>query len=59
MTVMKPCPFCGGTDLEVYEYAEIPEEIRSIVYYVACTDANCTRMRSDVEQAVLAWNKRG
>ena len=53
---LKPCPFCGGTRIEVYDYDYgITETIG-----VRCKDcgAHIENMFESDEEAVEAWNRR-
>lgn len=49
---MKPCPFCGGSELDVIE----PHETGRWVYCVECGAMGPTRQT--YEMAVSAWDER-
>lgn len=53
MPKREPCPFCGGTDLEVAESI--------LSYFVVCMDSNCEAQgprRYSLPESIKAWNKR-
>lgn len=52
MAKLKPCPFCGRTELEiVIVYGED--------YYVGClTCTACGQSCETYEEAIEAWNRR-
>ena len=52
MAELKPCPFCGGKDLQVVNvYGED--------YYVDCqTCTTCGPSADTYEEAIEAWNRR-
>ena len=54
---LKPCPFCGSTDIEVEEY--LPESCCTKFWKVACTDC-CGGFQSEhnKKEAVAIWNRR-
>lgn len=56
---LKPCPFCGGEAIIVYE------AIRESVYgetirgtTIGCRDCECHMFYTNRELAIEAWNKR-
>ena len=51
MNNLKPCPFCGGTDLRMGEAHE--------AVYVNCPDCDTDGpMRHTDQEAITAWNTR-
>lgn len=62
---LKPCPFCGSTDLFIndvdYRFNEVvPEEQRGIYKAVVCYECNARGSEKNSEnKATLAWNSRG
>ena len=55
---LKPCPFCGGTDLTMYSSGIIRAD-----YVVYCNTCNIktglgTVKRQSEESVVAAWNRR-
>lgn len=55
MNELKPCPFCGSTDIKVHG----PYFIEDRYVMVKCNDCNCnTAIYKTVDQAVEAWNRR-
>lgn len=56
MKDLKPCPFCGSTNVEVR-----PDEADEVMFVVYCRHSAChiyVGFFDDEEQAVIAWNKR-
>lgn len=54
MYELRQCPFCGKTNLKIYE-------ARKDYFYVECETAHCNTLgpgRSTKRRAVAAWNKR-
>ena len=52
MADLKPCPFCGGTDLHVVS-------VYGTEYYVDCfTCTTCGPYGETYEEAIEAWNRR-
>lgn len=54
---LKPCPFCGGKDLE----KEVIDGIEGMIYRVSCPHcANTMPMTVDtsMEEAIRIWNTR-
>ena len=49
---LKPCPFCGSTNIDITEYA-------AVMVFVQCDDCGATFPHFDgKEEAVSAWNRR-
>ena len=53
MYKLKPCPFCGGTDIMIKD-----EETWSYIWCGDCLMASWQREACSVEDNVEAWNKR-
>ena len=50
---LKPCPFCG----------QIPKVLGKFYFCISCENPDCmkkpeTRYYHEIENAVIAWNKR-
>lgn len=63
MSELKPCPFCGGTNISMVE--ELSEKERCAVSYVnlRCTELNCCMPEQRLSycneaDAIKAWNNR-
>ncbi len=57
MTELKPCPFCGGDNIDI-----MPADIitRTQYWRIFCFECGCTQTpTSNKEDAIKAWNKRG
>lgn len=50
MTTPKPCPFCGGNDLKIYEHTNAG--------YVVCNSCDAYGPAARVAAPVEAWNQR-
>ena len=53
MTELKPCPFCGGTDLNVKK--------GKYMWWVECCNADCRASggcQHYKKEAIEAWNRR-
>jgi len=51
---LKPCPFCGGEDVEIVEHCgEFGWS-----YTVECLDCDCNAKQLEKSYAVAAWNRR-
>ena len=54
ITILKPCPFCGSTNISVVEAG-----IRTDIWFVQCEDCTATFPHFDSKaEAVMAWNRR-
>lgn len=50
---LKPCPFCGGTTIEICERSWVREA------YASCAKCNTDGpLRETLEEAIKAWNTR-
>jgi Lar family restriction alleviation protein len=65
MIVFKPCPFCGSTDIQVYEQDVTGPYDRCIVlnYTPGCSTSEClgeygSCFFETAEKAIEAWNQR-
>lgn len=56
---IKPCPFCGGTDIEYYEtdFGRADEPYSYIIRCNGC-NANVYAESGEYEDAITLWNKR-
>jgi len=53
---LKPCPFCGSTDLKI---SAQEADLYGDVLFVHCKDCDaCGPAHEDAEDAKAAWNKR-
>lgn len=58
---LKPCPFCGSTDIQVHYYDPSGGRHKSPLigsYRVRCTNCYCTIHKPTMTEAEEAWNKR-
>ena len=53
MKQLKPCPFCGSTDIVK---TDPPSPTTNVLYIISCS--NCDATVYDLEDSVSAWNKR-
>lgn len=54
MAKLKPCPFCGGTNIDCLEAG-----FRTGVWFVQCDECYATFPDFDSEaEAIKAWNRR-
>ena len=55
---LKPCPFCGSTDIDTYETDTGIMGLRGY-HYVMCGDCYAETSKMDKKQdAVKLWNRR-
>lgn len=55
MTELKPCPFCGGTNVVVDEFWERYDE----PYFIACNECGASGPYTHKkEEAIELWNRR-
>lgn len=55
---LKPCPFCGSTEVYVEEYEHHPGAMRWRVLCAGCMAGIDTGIRQSMGQAVQDWNRR-
>ena len=57
--MLKPCPFCGGTDIEIEGDRDWK---RVMCYYPICTNKKCQCVinifHKTEQEAIDAWNNR-
>ncbi len=59
MEKLKPCPFCGSTDILDFNNAEMAIGPNSINYGLICIECDArTGWYYTVDEAVKAWNRR-
>ena len=62
MDELKPCPFCGGTDIEIMHWTTaVKAGPHQIMYAAFCSNPDCGAFGPwDLGEsgAVEAWNKR-
>lgn len=61
MSKLKPCPFCGGTDIEINDISEGYPWIEEGIVEVGCPDCgfwNQTFKKGEEELAAETWNRR-
>lgn len=58
MAELKPCPFCGEKNIEVFihEYHGWPSYSRT--YKVICFSCSAQLYRGSKEEVIAAWNRR-
>jgi Lar family restriction alleviation protein len=52
---LKPCPFCGSSDIEIYEH---PYECQPDLYSVDCDCGAGVELFKSRDLAIEAWNRR-
>lgn len=55
---LKPCPFCGGSEIYAEEYEHHPGAMRWRVFCAGCMAGVDTGTRQSMWQAVQDWNRR-
>lgn len=57
---LKPCPFCGSTNVEAFAQYEEDCPDRSAIVRCHCCDAQSAQMigSGKIAMAIRAWNKR-
>lgn len=56
---LKPCPFCGSTDISVFYHDPYDGYQGDLgVYKVRCRQCGTTLQRKDMTEAEEAWNTR-
>ena len=60
MSELKPCPFCGSTNVDdSYQMGYRKNDHSKILYGAGCNDCGCqTELFETTELAVKAWNAR-
>lgn len=58
MSELKPCPFCGGSEIYAEEYEHHPGAVRWRVFCAGCMAGIDTGTRQSMGQAVQDWNRR-
>ena len=59
MEQLKPCPFCGCTDICDYSNAGLAIGPKSICYGLFCVECDAsTGWHNTLDEAVKAWNRR-
>ena len=59
MEELKPCPFCGGTRIEVYHNPNNKLRYFGIEQYnVSCVCCAAQLCRQKKDEAIEAWNRR-
>ena len=56
MTELKPCPFCGGNNIEVMRVFTVKSRYEFEVFCLTCKAAGPSGYRPD--EAIDAWNRR-
>ena len=58
-TENQPCPFCGGDEVEIYEYYGEAAGFKYGGFYPECTTCGCRLDYYRSREAALdAWNRR-
>lgn len=55
---LKPCPFCGSTEVYAEKYEHHPGAVRWRVFCAGCMAGIDTGTRQSMMQAVQDWNRR-
>ena len=58
MAELKPCPFCGGTNIHIESWNDPTDEMGS---YVCCYDCLASFWQQEAccqEDTIAAWNRR-
>lgn len=55
---LKPCPFCGGSEIYAEEYEHHPGAMRWRVFCAGCMAGVDTGTRQSADAAVQDWNRR-
>lgn len=59
MAELKPCPFCGGTDIEVNRIYDEADEVDK--FYLSCNGCGIEQsicIYKTTQEAIKAWNTR-
>lgn len=54
MAELKPCPFCGSSNVE----ACFADEYGDIFTVICCACGSCGAVKITEQEAIEAWNKR-
>ena len=57
MIELKPCPFCGGNDIQIDEMESFWDKNETI-WRVLCINCIAETAGDTKEQAIAAWNRR-
>ena len=55
---LKPCPFCGGNKITLWEECVGFEEFKDYIYTLECNRCNAKIKRYSVTGVKRAWNRR-
>jgi len=57
---LKPCPFCGSTDLKAYDcFGQTHPKRKSMLWIVDCMNCDCMGPLSETKKGVIKlWNTR-
>ena len=56
---LKYCPFCGNTDLELYEYDPFDGYQGNLSRWkIHCVSCGCSMQRPKKDNLITAWNRR-
>jgi Lar family restriction alleviation protein len=58
-TEIKPCPFCGCTDIDYFE-TDYGQADDPYFYVISCTDCNANVFADggELDDAIKLWNRR-
>lgn len=54
MFELKPCPFCGGGHIEIFNQGSMPDD----PHVVQCDDCDASAFGMSMSEAIAAWNRR-
>lgn len=57
LEMLKPCPFCGNTDLVLSEQANYEEQVKE--HGSACISANCKKCKVDMYEHTYEFSEYG
>ena len=55
---LKPCPFCGGKNIDVFKYTPYNGQYSPEKHRAVCLGCGCTITRNTVEEVTEIWNTR-
>lgn len=59
MDMLKPCPFCGGNDIEFFHNEYTGDRINATPWMANCNDCSVSLESFPTkEQAISTWNRR-